>query len=92
MMTNDLNIRTDQITVEQLAWVLNVLDTLHDAASEGKLTQIVQVPGAEVVGLLQDILYTASETLREIKGATPTKSTLGWGDFQVMEAEGGLDA
>lgn len=91
MMTQDLNIRTDALTVEQLAAVLSILDYLHDVACEGKLAQVINLPEAEVIGLLQDIRYTASETIREIKGADRPDTTIGWEDYEVIE-QGGLDA
>ncbi len=45
------------------------LDLLHDYASAGQLASVTPLSRAELRGWLEDIVYTARETLREIEGA-----------------------
>ena len=47
------------------------LDLLHDYASAGRLNDATALSRAELCGWLEDIIYTARETLREIDGGTP---------------------
>lgn len=42
------------------------LDRLHDLASEGHLTEATPLSPSNVVGWLEDIIFTAEETIREI--------------------------
>ncbi len=46
--------------------VLEALDTLHSAASEGTLSQATTLTETELKGWLIDLIYTARETLVEI--------------------------
>jgi hypothetical protein len=43
------------------------LDLLHDYASSGRLNDITTLSRAELRGWLEDFIYTARETLREIE-------------------------
>ncbi len=43
------------------------LDRLHDLASEGHLSEATSLRPAEVIGWLQDIIFTAQETVREVE-------------------------
>ena len=45
------------------------LDLLHDYASAGRLDEATTLSRAELRGWLEDIIYTARETLREIDGS-----------------------
>ncbi len=47
------------------------LDLLHDLASEGRLIEATPLRGTEVIGWLEDIIFTAEETIREIDARTP---------------------
>ncbi len=42
------------------------LDLLHDLASEGRLIEATPLRATEVIGWLEDIIFTAEETIREI--------------------------
>ncbi len=42
------------------------LDLLHDLASEGRLAEATSLRGTDVIGWLEDIIFTAEETIREI--------------------------
>ena len=45
------------------------LDLLHDYVSAGRLADATPLSRAELRGWLEDIIYTARETLREMEGA-----------------------
>ncbi|MBI4789416.1 MAG: hypothetical protein HY782_20495 [Chloroflexi bacterium] len=47
------------------------LDLLHDLASEGRLVEATPLRASDVVGWLEDIIFTAEETIREIDAHTP---------------------
>lgn len=42
------------------------LDLLHDYASVGRLGEVTPLSRAELRGWLEDLIYTARETLREM--------------------------
>jgi hypothetical protein len=44
------------------------LDLLHDFASAGRLADATPLSRAELRGWLEDIIYTARETIREMEG------------------------
>ena len=44
------------------------IDLLHDYASAGRLADATPLSRAELRGWLEDIIYTARETLREMEG------------------------
>ena len=44
------------------------LDLLHDFASAGRLADATPLSRAELRGWLEDIIYTARETVREMEG------------------------
>jgi hypothetical protein len=50
----------------QLERLLATLDDLHTAASEGTLGAVTSMSRHELVGWLNDLIYTASETLDEL--------------------------
>lgn len=47
------------------------LDLLHDLASEGRLIEATPLRASDVIGWLEDIIFTAEETIREIDAHTP---------------------
>jgi hypothetical protein len=51
----------------RIGTLLDTLDELHTAASEGRLRQITTVSDAELVGWLYELIYTAQETMAEIE-------------------------
>lgn len=53
--------------VERLNEVLDVLDELHEAVSEGNMTSFTDVNAGELENWLRDLVYTAQETLQEIQ-------------------------
>ena len=73
MLSNGLDVRVYQtlFTEDRLASLFRTVDRLHDVVSEGKLAQVTNLPPEEVIGWLQDIAYTVSETIRELQATTP---------------------
>ncbi len=57
--------------------ILTVLDALHDAASEGRSHEVSALPKDELIGWLQDIAYTARETIRELETDRPIDGDAG---------------
>ena len=53
-------------TEHTLGELLDLLDQLHTAASEGRTSR-----SNEIKGLLRDVIYTAQETLAEIENHEP---------------------
>ena len=51
----------------QLEDVLDYLDDLHTAISEGTSQQMTGIDEAETMSVLRDIVYTATEAIREIE-------------------------
>lgn len=46
------------------------LDLLHDLASEGRLAEATSLRASDLIGWLEDIIFTAEETIREIDART----------------------
>jgi hypothetical protein len=65
--------------------IFNAVDRLHDAASSGKLAEVTNLSNDEVVGWLQDIIYTAHETIRELQA--PAEPAGDWEDLIEMAGE-----
>ena len=49
-----------------LARIFAQLDLLHDLASEGRISEATSLRASDVIGWLEDIIFTAEETIREI--------------------------
>ena len=43
------------------------LDLLHDYASSGRLDEVTSLSRAELQGWLEEVIFTARETLREME-------------------------
>ncbi len=54
-------------TDPRLAAAFDLLDELHTAASEGELGLFTPMSTSEIVGWLQEFVYTAQEALVEIE-------------------------
>ena len=50
-----------------LGELLEMLDTLHSAASDGELTSLTPQRKRELTALLREVVYTAQETIQEIE-------------------------
>lgn len=55
------------INDSRLSAVVDMLDELHSAASEGSLHQVTPLTPAELKGWLFDLNYMVNETLAEIE-------------------------
>ena len=55
---------------ESFERIFAMLDLLHDFASEGRLVEATDLRASEVIGWLEDIIFTAEETIREIDART----------------------
>lgn len=47
------------------------LDLLHDYASAGRLDEVCALNAGDLRGWLEEIIFTARETLREMQGQGP---------------------
>lgn len=54
-------------SINHLEDVLDYIDQLHSAASEGETDTLNQTSEAEMMNYLREIIYTAQETLAEIE-------------------------
>jgi ABC-type phosphate transport system ATPase subunit len=64
-----LNIKDYQkrkITELHLETLLDTLDRLHDAAYQDRIADEVDLSHEDIIGWLEDIIYTAQETITEI--------------------------
>ncbi len=52
---------------DRLEDLLDLLDELHSAASENRLQNLTTLSKPELLGMLQDVIYTAQETIREME-------------------------
>ncbi|MBI4675538.1 MAG: hypothetical protein HY741_28170 [Chloroflexi bacterium] len=58
--------RLDDFSDKGLARLFAAFDLLHDYASDGHLIEATDQRPGEIVGWLEDILFTIEETIREI--------------------------
>lgn len=58
---------TEQYTEDHFEALLQLIDRLHDAAAAGKLGEVSPMDAREIAGWLDDIIFTAEETLRELQ-------------------------
>ncbi|MGQ9887600.1 MAG: hypothetical protein ACUVSX_03830 [Aggregatilineales bacterium] len=54
-------------TDPRLVAAFDLLDELHTAASEDRLSSFTPMSASEIVGWLREFVYTAQETLLEIE-------------------------
>jgi hypothetical protein len=80
-------------TDAKLDYLFAVLDELHTAASDNLLHQVTPLSEQELVGWLQDLIYTAQETIAEIE-RPHERPTVVKPRLRVIKPnlEGGLDA
>ena len=55
------------LTDAGLSAVFEAFDELHNAASEGQLHELTPLDNRELVGWLQELVYTAQETIAELE-------------------------
>ncbi len=51
----------------RLSGVLEALDELHSAASDGNVRAVTPLSNAELVSWLYEVIYTAQETMHEVE-------------------------
>ena len=51
----------------RLSDVLEALDELHSAASDGNVRAVTPLSNAELISWLYEVIYTAQETMNEIE-------------------------
>ena len=54
-------------TEARLNWLLEAVDDLHSAASEGDLDTLTTLSDFEVVSWLREVMWVAQETLAEME-------------------------
>jgi gluconate kinase len=80
----DIRILQALFTEARFESIFNAIDRLHDAASSGKLAEVTNLTADEVIGWLQDIAYTARETIHELED--PGSDACEWeGLFEVVD-------
>jgi hypothetical protein len=91
MLTHNLDIRVFQtlFTDARFASLLATVDRLHDVVSEGKLDQVTNLSKDEVVGWLNDILFTVQETINELENPSQLDPYMGDCESTLI---GGYDA
>lgn len=90
---NETQIRQLFMDVSAFEGLFEVMDRLHDAASAGMLPDVTDLDPAEVIGWLQDLVFTANETIREIESPTPEDSAEAYlSGLESVVTQGGLNA
>jgi hypothetical protein len=67
--TNPVSLMTNMSSLyagDGLSDLLETLDDLHTAASEGELPRFTTLGAEEVASLLEELVFVAQETLREL--------------------------
>jgi len=61
---------------------LQIVDRLHDASAVGKLETVSPLDARTIIGWLDDIIFTAEETIRELQEMSkqPADEAEGWSD------------
>lgn len=69
MNTNPIALEIFQAKIGdvQLETVLMTLDRLHDASAKGDIDTETSVETKQLIGWLEDIIFTAQETLKELQ-------------------------
>ncbi|KAB2902568.1 MAG: hypothetical protein F9K27_16405 [Anaerolineae bacterium] len=58
---------TEQYTEAHFEALLQLMDKLHDAATVNNVTAVSPLSAREIIGWLDDIIFTAEETIRELQ-------------------------
>lgn len=58
---------------EHLESMLETLDELHTAASEGSTGDFTDLDKRELIGVLREMMFLAQETIEELQKAAPQK-------------------
>ena len=65
--TLSLELFQSKISDVQLESLLNTLDRLHEAAVDQTITDESNIEPKQIMGWLEDIIFTAQETMRELQ-------------------------
>jgi len=57
-------------TEAHLEAMLQMVDRLHDAAAVGRLETVTPMDARTLIGWLDDIIFTAEETIRELQAVS----------------------
>ncbi len=68
--------KLDDFSDKGFARLFAAFDLLHDYASDGHLVEASDLRSSEIVGWLEDILFTVEETIREIDAHDARSSAL----------------
>lgn len=80
-----------QYSAEGFDFLYHRLDTLHDFVMDGRLAEATDLPAAEVVGWLKELIYMARETMREIESQRAAGDAAAEGLFARISRERGWD-
>ena len=71
---------TEQLTEAHFEALLQVMDRLHDAAAVGELDSMTPMDARELMGWLDDIIFTAEEVVRELQVTVRANEPKVWSD------------
>lgn len=71
---------TEQLTEAHFEALLQVMDRLHDAAAMGDLEKMTPMDARELIGWLDDIIFTAEEVARELQVTVRANEPKAWSD------------
>jgi len=71
----------EKFTEQHFEVMLQLVDRLHDAAAVDNLEAVTQMDVRTIIGWLDDIIFTAEETIRELQGTLhPANLEREWSD------------
>lgn len=71
---------TEQYTEANFEALLQIMDRLHDAAAVGDLKRVSPLDAREVMGWLDDLVFTMEETIRELQASVEANEFRAWSD------------
>ncbi|HLA45116.1 MAG TPA: hypothetical protein VJZ27_16845 [Aggregatilineales bacterium] len=71
---------TEQYTEANFEALLQIMDRLHDAAAIGDLKSVSPLDAREMIGWLDDLVFTAEETIRELQSSIEASEFRAWSD------------
>lgn len=70
-----------QLTEAHFEALLEIVDRMHDAAAVDGMASVSTMDKREMIGWLDDIIYTAAETIRELEDSLHSPTTeKNWSD------------
>lgn len=80
-MTNMNELRkmlVEKLTEAHFEAQLQLLDRVHDAATLGTLNDVTELDKRTLIGWLDDLIFTAEETIREIEATEKVNNGWQW--------------